>query len=83
MLRMTSKGRRRARVGTQPVNVGIMGGVEARMELKDFIRDIPDFPKPGIIFKDITPLLRDPAAFREAVHRDWPNPSRVEALTPL
>ena len=57
------------RVGTQPVNVGIMGGVEARMELKDFIRDIPDFPKPGIIFKDITPLLRDPEAFREAVHQ--------------
>ncbi len=26
------------------------------------IRDIPDFPKPGIVFKDITPLLRDPAA---------------------
>ena len=56
-------------VGTEPVNVGIMGDVEARMELKDFIRDIPDFPKPGIIFKDITPLLRDPAAFREAVQR--------------
>jgi len=27
------------------------------------IRDIPDFPKPGILFKDITPVLRDPAAF--------------------
>ena len=30
------------------------------------IRDIPDFPKPGIVFKDITPLLLDPAAFRRA-----------------
>ena len=39
------------------------------MELTDFIRDIPDFPKPGIIFKDITPLLRDPVAFRETVLR--------------
>ncbi|MFO7821042.1 MAG: adenine phosphoribosyltransferase [Lentisphaeria bacterium] len=35
--------------------------------LKQAVRDIPDFPKPGIIFKDITPLLRDPALFREAV----------------
>jgi len=36
--------------------------------LKDKIRDIPDFPKPGIIFKDITPLVKDPAALRLAVH---------------
>jgi adenine phosphoribosyltransferase len=33
-------------------------------ELKRFIRDIPDFPKPGIVFKDITPLLADAGAFR-------------------
>lgn len=32
--------------------------------LKDRIRDIPDFPKPGVTFKDITPLLGDPEAFR-------------------
>lgn len=31
--------------------------------LRSFIRDVPDFPKPGIMFKDITPLLADPAAF--------------------
>lgn len=31
--------------------------------LKKFIRDIPDFPKKGIVFKDITPLLKDPRAF--------------------
>jgi len=31
------------------------------------IRDVPDFPKPGILFKDITPLLLDAAAFRRAV----------------
>ena len=30
------------------------------MTLESFIRDIPDFPKPGIVFKDITPLLLDP-----------------------
>ncbi|OAI20554.1 adenine phosphoribosyltransferase [Methylomonas lenta] len=33
------------------------------------IRDIPDFPKPGIIFKDITPLVKDPASLRLAVHQ--------------
>lgn len=33
------------------------------MNLKSYIRDVPDFPKPGIIFKDITPLLGDPKAF--------------------
>jgi len=35
--------------------------------LKQLIRDIPDFPKPGIVFKDITPILRDGTAFRQAV----------------
>jgi adenine phosphoribosyltransferase len=36
-------------------------------EIYEAIRDVPDFPKPGIIFKDITPLLLDPARFRRAV----------------
>ena len=36
-------------------------------KLKAAIRDVPDFPKPGIIFKDITPILGDPALFRLAV----------------
>jgi adenine phosphoribosyltransferase len=35
--------------------------------LKDHIRDIPDFPKPGVTFKDITPLLSDREAFQGAV----------------
>lgn len=33
------------------------------------IRDIPDFPKPGILFKDITPVLSDPAAMKEVTAR--------------
>jgi adenine phosphoribosyltransferase len=37
------------------------------MDLREYIRDVPDFPKPGIVFKDITPLLLDPAAFDHAV----------------
>ena len=39
------------------------------IDLESFIRDVPDFPKPGIIFKDITPLLADPAALKEACDR--------------
>src|SRR5436305_1576445 len=37
------------------------------MDLKAFIRDVPDFPKPGVLFKDIMPLLADPAAFAFAI----------------
>ncbi len=37
--------------------------------LRSKIRDIPDFPKKGIVFKDITPLVKDPAALRLAVHQ--------------
>jgi adenine phosphoribosyltransferase len=39
------------------------------MDLRQYIRDIPDFPKPGILFKDITPLLAEPRAFRYAIDR--------------
>ena len=35
--------------------------------IKSKIRDVPDFPKPGILFKDITPVLQDPAAFRATI----------------
>ncbi|ANQ53070.1 adenine phosphoribosyltransferase [Thermosipho affectus] len=37
------------------------------MELKKFIRDIPDFPEKGIIFRDITPLLKDAEAFKFSI----------------
>jgi len=37
------------------------------LHLKNYIRDIPDFPKPGILFRDITPLLADKQAFSNAV----------------
>ena len=35
--------------------------------LRAAIRDVPDFPKPGIVFKDLTTLLKDPAAYRQAM----------------
>jgi adenine phosphoribosyltransferase len=37
------------------------------MDLKSLIRDIPDFPKPGIVFRDITTLLRDPQGLRYTI----------------
>jgi len=39
----------------------------ADINLTDYIRSIPDFPKPGILFRDITPLLRSPEAFQASV----------------
>lgn len=35
--------------------------------LRRLIRDVPDFPKPGILFKDVTPLVRDPAGFKTTI----------------
>ena len=40
---------------------------ERAAPLKAAIRDVPDFPKPGIVFKDITTLLKEPALFRETI----------------
>ena len=39
-------------------------GLELEGEIRRAIRDVPDFPKPGIVFKDITPLLRDALLFQ-------------------
>jgi adenine phosphoribosyltransferase len=50
------------------------------VDLRAHIRDIPDFPKPGILFKDITPLLLDAGALRAAVTElaDWVRPREVD-----
>ena len=39
------------------------------MDLMALVRDVPDFPKPGIVFKDITPLLADPSGLTEVVRQ--------------
>jgi adenine phosphoribosyltransferase len=41
----------------------------AEIHLEDWIRDIPDFPQKGVLFKDITPMLQDGVAFRAALER--------------
>lgn len=46
------------------------------------IRDVADFPKPGIVFKDITPVLADPALFREAIRllSETPGGAKVDKV---
>lgn len=39
------------------------------MKLKNYIANISDFPKPGILFRDMSPLLASPSAFKEAIHQ--------------
>jgi len=45
--------------------------------MKQLIRDIPDFPAPGVMFRDITPVLQDPKAFKEVID------SMVECVAPM
>jgi adenine phosphoribosyltransferase len=52
------------------------------LDLAAYIRDIPDFPKPGIVFKDIMPLLSDPEALRATVDglAEWAEPRRPDLV---
>src|SRR5437763_14186601 len=50
--------------GSRPITATVPVTVQ---DIYRSIRDVPDFPKPGILFKDITPLLLDPKAFRRTV----------------
>ncbi len=51
-------------------------------DLKAKIRDVPDFPKPGIVFKDIMPLLADPESLQETVDllADWARPRKPDVI---
>jgi adenine phosphoribosyltransferase len=52
------------------------------LDLQTLIRDVPDFPKPGIVFKDIMPLLADAEALRETVDRlaEWAEPRQPDII---
>jgi adenine phosphoribosyltransferase len=54
----------------------------AATDLGAKIRDVPDFPKPGIVFKDIMPLLADPQALQATVDRlaEWAEPRRPDII---
>jgi adenine phosphoribosyltransferase len=56
-------------------------GVTA-VDLAAKVRDVPDFPEPGIVFKDIMPLLADPNALRDAVDRlaEWAGPKEPDLI---
>jgi adenine phosphoribosyltransferase len=52
------------------------------VNLEDKIRDVPDFPEPGIVFKDIMPLLADPATLHETVDllAEWIEPRKPDVI---
>ena len=52
------------------------------IDLKDFILDVPDFPKPGIVFKDITPVVQSAQAFNYVTDQlaAWARPRRPELI---
>jgi adenine phosphoribosyltransferase len=52
------------------------------VDLRAKIRDVPDFPKPGVVFKDIMPLIGDPAALAETVERlaKWAEPRTPDLI---
>jgi len=52
------------------------------LDLTTFIRDVPDFPSEGILFKDVMPLLADPVAFRESIDRlaAWAGPRTPDVI---
>src|SRR5437763_9059091 len=53
-----------------------------KLRAEKLVRDVPDFPKPGILFKDITPVVQDHAALKEAVTllTDWARDKKVDAI---
>jgi adenine phosphoribosyltransferase len=56
--------------------------MSSAVDLRAKIRDVPDFPQEGIVFKDIMPLLADPEALRETVDRlaDWAEPKNPDVI---
>lgn len=66
------------RHGSNHLHDGAVG--EYGMDLRQYVRDVPDFPKVGILFKDITPLIGTPAAFREAVRQMAERVARPDAV---
>jgi adenine phosphoribosyltransferase len=52
------------------------------LDLRDRIRDVPDFPKEGILFKDVMPLIADPTYFAESIHQlaEWTRPRSIDLV---
>jgi len=56
--------------------------LDRNLDLKDYVRNVPDFPEPGILFRDITPLLQNAAAFEVAMTAlcEYVGPKRPDAI---
>ena len=54
----------------------------ATLDLRDRVRDVPDFPKPGIVFKDLMPLVADATYFHETIDRLEQLARPLEPATP-
>ena len=54
----------------------------SKLLAEDLVRDVPDFPKPGILFKDITPIVQNHAALKEVVtlFAEWARDKKVDAV---
>jgi adenine phosphoribosyltransferase len=52
-----------------PMSSVVTGNDSPTTDLRRWVREIPDFPKPGILFRDITPLMRDPQGWQEMVRQ--------------
>lgn len=54
----------------------------AKLLAEDLIRDVPDFPKPGILFKDIVPVVQNHDAFQETINllAKWARPKQIDAV---
>jgi adenine phosphoribosyltransferase len=54
----------------------------SEIDLRALVRDVPDFPTKGIVFKDLMPLIADPAAFRETIDRlaAWAGPRTPDVI---
>jgi adenine phosphoribosyltransferase len=52
------------------------------LDLRDRVRDVPDFPSPGIVFKDLMPLIADPEYFRESIRQlaEWAGPREPDLV---
>jgi adenine phosphoribosyltransferase len=52
------------------------------LDLRDRIRDVPDFPTEGIVFKDLMPLIADPEYFADTIHQlaEWARPREPELI---
>jgi adenine phosphoribosyltransferase len=52
------------------------------VDLRDKVREVPDFPRPGVGFKDITPLLADPHALQETIEKlaEWAAPRKPDIV---